>query len=206
MQYLGFLLDSLEGQTFKDWEVIIVDDGSTEWAADAQLQGIFNRYSQRMNITVTFESNGGLSWARNHGIKLATGKWILPLDSDDAIDRNLLQRSVDIIDNGHSIGEAWQLIQGYDTSLWFGWEDWDFWLRLDRSLSSLNKKGLDVRVIHDAPFLYRMKPGMHSLCKDQRPLCFAMFQTIHPHEYPITMDDARNWLEIDPTDKDTSSS
>lgn len=77
--YLDKCLDSLVKQTDQDFEVIIVNDGSTD-----DSQKIIDKYvSQYSNMHAFSKENGGLSSARNYGIERATGDYVLFLDSDD---------------------------------------------------------------------------------------------------------------------------
>lgn len=84
--YLKDCLDSLERQSFKDFEVIMINDGSTDNSAK-----IAAEYTKRnINFKLVNRKNGGLSAARNTGIEHATGKYIFFLDSDDYIKDNAL--------------------------------------------------------------------------------------------------------------------
>ena len=77
-------LNSIIAQTFTNWECIIVDDGSPDNCGK-----ICDEYAQRdTRIKVIHQQNGGLSIARNEGIKLAKGKYLTFIDSDDAIEPN----------------------------------------------------------------------------------------------------------------------
>lgn len=80
--YLEKCLDSIMNQTFTDFEVIIVNDGSTDDSKD-----IIAKYPYK----VINQKNQGLSMARNNGVKEATGDYLLFLDSDDYIDKDLLK-------------------------------------------------------------------------------------------------------------------
>ena len=85
--YLRECLNSVQQQTFGDWEAVCVDDGSTDGSA-----GILQEYASRDNrIKVIAQPNGGLSAARNTGLDNATGDYILFLDSDDWIELNALE-------------------------------------------------------------------------------------------------------------------
>lgn len=81
-KYLKRCLDSIINQTFKNLEIIIVDDGST----DSSPQICDNYAESDDRIRVIHKTNGGLSSARNAGIDIATGIYISFIDSDDYID------------------------------------------------------------------------------------------------------------------------
>lgn len=77
--YLHKCIQSVIGQTYSDWELILVDDGSTDGSSE-----ICDHYSvQYNNIRTIHLVNGGVSNARNKGIDNALGEWITFLDSDD---------------------------------------------------------------------------------------------------------------------------
>lgn len=77
--YLRECVDSVLSQTYQDYEVILVDDGSTDGTA-----AICDAYARADNrVTVIHQKNGGLSDARNTGINSAAGDYVLFLDSDD---------------------------------------------------------------------------------------------------------------------------
>lgn len=94
-QYLAEALDSVLSSTFQDWECIIVNDGSTDKTLD-----IAREYETKDNRFVVVNiPNGGLSNARNTGIKASHGKYVLPLDSDDKIGTRYLELAVEHLDN-----------------------------------------------------------------------------------------------------------
>jgi glycosyltransferase involved in cell wall biosynthesis len=77
--WLKEALESVRTQTFRDFEVIVVDDGSTDPTRD-----IIESYKAEFNLRpLLFDSNHGVSWARNRGIEAARAPWIAFLDSDD---------------------------------------------------------------------------------------------------------------------------
>ena len=78
-KYLEQCLDSVLAQTFTDFEVICVDDGSTDKSIK-----ILSEYQKKdSRIKVVFEAHKGVGNARNVGLKMATGDFIQFLDSDD---------------------------------------------------------------------------------------------------------------------------
>ena len=79
--FLEKCVDSIINQTFGNFEVILVDDGSTDSSA-----AICDKYQkQDTRISVIHKENGGLSDARNIGLQKATGKYVIFVDSDDYI-------------------------------------------------------------------------------------------------------------------------
>ncbi|MDU4862754.1 MAG: glycosyltransferase [Terrisporobacter othiniensis] len=84
-EYLVRCIESVLNQTFKDIEIILVNDGSTDESGI-----ICNQYSEKYkNVKVIHKLNGGLSDARNEGIKVATGDYIGFVDSDDIIEKEM---------------------------------------------------------------------------------------------------------------------
>lgn len=83
---LAELLDSLTKQTCADFEVIVVEDGSTN-RADAAVQSFQNR----LNIKYLFKENGGQGFARNDGFRVATGDYFVIFDSDALIPPHYFQ-------------------------------------------------------------------------------------------------------------------
>ena len=86
--YLEKCLDSLVNQTLKDIEIIIVNDGSPD-----NSQEIIDKYAKKYkNIKAYKKVNGGLSDARNYGLKKATGEYIAFLDSDDYVSTDMYKK------------------------------------------------------------------------------------------------------------------
>ena len=81
-KYIKKCLDSVFNQTYKDYEVIVVNDGTKDNSMD-----IVKDY----DVIVINQKNQGLSAARNNGLKKAKGEYILFLDSDDYIEKDLLK-------------------------------------------------------------------------------------------------------------------
>ena len=91
--YLPQCLDSLINQTYRDLEIVCVNDGST----DKSLK-ILKQYQAKDNrILVIDQQNKGLSGARNTGITQATGEWLMFVDSDDWIDQECCKRLMEVV-------------------------------------------------------------------------------------------------------------
>lgn len=89
-QYLGELIESLIHQTLKDLEIILVDDGSPDNSG-----AICDEYAAKdARIKVIHKANGGVGAARNDGLKIANGEWIIFCDSDDWLELDALENLV----------------------------------------------------------------------------------------------------------------
>ena len=76
---LNRCVDSILNQTFHDWELLLIDDGSSD-----QSGKICDQYAAKdRRVKVFHKENRGVSSARNYGIKLAKGEWVIFIDSDD---------------------------------------------------------------------------------------------------------------------------
>lgn len=93
--YLEYAVNSVIKQTFSDWEMILVDDGSTDGSA-ILCDGLSNRDSR---IRIIHKPNGGLSSARNAGVRIAKGDYILFLDGDDYLHSETLSALHSIASN-----------------------------------------------------------------------------------------------------------
>lgn len=87
-EYIKECLDSVMEQTYKDFEVIVVNDGTKDKSMD-----IVKKYK----VKALNQENQGLSAARNNGAKHAKGEYILFLDSDDTIEKDLLKNLAEAI-------------------------------------------------------------------------------------------------------------
>lgn len=85
--YIRECILSIINQTFKDFEVVIVNDGSTDNSIK-NIEDIINTYN---NVILINKENGGLSSARNEGLKIAKGDYIAFVDSDDYLQPNFLK-------------------------------------------------------------------------------------------------------------------
>jgi len=98
MSYLPETLDSVLGQTFTDFDVLIVNDGSSdnivEWASEIK----------DPRVRLIYQENQGVSVARNKGIVHAQGGYIAFLDADDLWDPTKLEKQVICLDDNPSVG------------------------------------------------------------------------------------------------------
>jgi len=99
-RYLEEAVDSLMAQTCQDFELIAVDDGSTDESGH-----ILDRYADSdSRIRVIHQANGGISAARNRGMREARGKYIAVMDSDDVCLPNRLERQIAFMESRPEVG------------------------------------------------------------------------------------------------------
>lgn len=162
--------ESLLGQSFQDFEWIIVDDGSNDNDSLARLQATRER---DVRITVIVQENGGPAAARNTAFRHCSGRYICLLDSDDMVEPTFIEKCVWFLESNPVFGfcntwsvnfgdneflwrvgfeqasahlransgppisvvrrEAFEAGGGFDESIRFGHEDWDFWLSLAKA-------------------------------------------------------------------------
>lgn len=96
--HLKKCLDSIIKQKFSSWELIIVDDGSTD-----NSKSIYQNYADNKNVRIYTKENGGVSTARNLGISYAKGKYIIFVDADDFLSENALNIISEDINSDSSI-------------------------------------------------------------------------------------------------------
>lgn len=105
--YLHRCVDSLLAQTFQDFEILLIDDGSPDRSGE-----ICDEYARKdKRVRVFHKENGGVSAARNEGIIQAKGEWIAFIDSDDYIDRTYIE------DFGLDRYDADIYLQGYQVEM-----------------------------------------------------------------------------------------
>ena len=94
-KYLEKCIDSIINQTYKNIEIILINDGSSDKSEE-----ICNSYLKTYkNIKLINQSNSGVSVARNNGLKSSTGDYVLFVDSDDWLEKDMLEIMVKEIDN-----------------------------------------------------------------------------------------------------------
>jgi glycosyltransferase involved in cell wall biosynthesis len=121
--YIGEAIESVIAQSYSDWELIVIDDGSPDESG-----AIASSYAARdKRIRVARQVNGGLSSARNHGVRLARGEFIAILDSDDLWQPSFLAAQVAVLQHHPEVdivtGNAWNLGSWRDGTLWHPYPD-----------------------------------------------------------------------------------
>jgi glycosyltransferase involved in cell wall biosynthesis len=104
-------LNSIISQTTKQFELIVVNDGSTDGTYD-QIKEILESL-QEVDCKIITKENGGVSSARNRGLKEATGEYVMFLDGDDYITENLVERIYGELESRNVVVDA--VCWGYST-------------------------------------------------------------------------------------------
>jgi len=104
-RYLRDAVESVVAQTYSDFEIIIVDDGSTDDTRDvaASLAAGYPGHG----ITVIGQENQGAAAARNNGIAAGKGEYIVSLDADDMLKPTFLEKTVGLLEKNPSVGIAY---------------------------------------------------------------------------------------------------
>ena len=98
-KYINKAIRSVLDQSLKDFELIIIDDGST----DNSLK-IINKYKNHKKIKTVYQKNKGLTVSNNLALRLSRGKYIIRLDADDWLDTNALEIMSNILERNAKIG------------------------------------------------------------------------------------------------------
>lgn len=133
--YLDDCLTSLQAQDFVDFEVICVNDGSTDHSRD-----ILSAWESKLpQMKVIDRENGGLSAARNTGLAAATGGYVVFVDSDDWVEPSMLGRLNDEIDGADMVCFACRRTDNaaFDTLVAEQFDGWSYY----------NRHALDARVV-----------------------------------------------------------
>ncbi|MCA9947548.1 MAG: glycosyltransferase, partial [Anaerolineales bacterium] len=163
-------VQSVLAQVYTDFELIVVDDGSTDGTAE-----LLRPY--RGQLRLIRQENQGVSAARNHGLRLALGEFILFLDGDDLLYPDKLKHQVALLEADHLLGavhSGWRLVDEYGRSLrrirpwlqtpdltltdWLRWKPVFLGAMLFRRgwLQRINGFRTDLRQAEDTDFLLRL--------------------------------------------------
>ncbi|MCL2261253.1 MAG: glycosyltransferase [Fibromonadales bacterium] len=130
--YLRECLDSLLAQTFKNWEAILVNDGSTDGC-----EKIINEYMERDSRFKTIhKENGGLLLARKTGLENSRGEYIANLDSDDTYEQNFLEKMLKKITETN-VDFVWSKISGVNDNS-YNWSE----NKVENALSIYDLEGI----------------------------------------------------------------
>lgn len=97
--YINKAVNSILNQSIDDWELIIIDDGSSDDSLS-----ILDKYKDNKKITIISQENKGLNITNNVAIRLARGKYIVRVDADDYVDENFLLVLSNTLDQNPKVG------------------------------------------------------------------------------------------------------
>ena len=105
--YADFIADAIDSalnQTYKNIEIVIVNDASKDKSSE-----VIRKYADKYKNIIFFDNteNKGVVYSRNMAIEASRGKYILPLDADDIIDKTYVEKAVNILDTMPEIGIAY---------------------------------------------------------------------------------------------------
>lgn len=218
-EYIAEALDSLIAQSYRNWEVAVVDDGSPDDVAS-----VVAPYAEKdPRIRFYHTENHGVSAARNYAASVTDGELIIPLDADDRFHPDYVARCVEcfladpqlsvcycrwrffgrtkytpgleysgydslLIDNSIFCSAMYrrsdfERIGGYDVAIPFGFEDWEFWIRMLAS-------GGKVAQIPEELFYYRIKKKSRSTeLEDRKRECLRYIYAKHKALYDLHFPD-----------------
>lgn len=209
-RYVEEAIQSVLSQTYNNWELIIVDDGSPD-----NVKEVASKYTDsETRIKFYHTDNHGPSAARNFGVKMSSGEFILPFDADDKIAPEYLEKCIrefrekpstdlvycrwqffgdtrytpelrysgyrELLANNSIFCSAmyrrkdFDRVGGYDESIPFGLEDWEFWIRMLDAES-------EVTQLPDILFFYRRRKVSRSQKADIPDKSKVTMQHIYAH-------------------------
>ena len=184
-KYLHRCIDSVLAQTYKDFELLLIDDGSKDSSG-----AICDEYAARdSRVKVFHKENGGVSFARNAGLAIASGDWIMHLDGDDWIAPDIQERLIRKgEDTGADIVMGDFLFAYSDRDILYSLPDWD-----NNKTASLNRYitsvwtcvwgGIHKRSLYE---VYQLKsPQGVTYCEDfhlMARLCYHAKKVVNVHQ------------------------
>lgn len=185
-KYLDSCIQSVLRQTYTNWELILIDDGSTD--KSGRIAEEYGFADER--ITVFHQKNLGVSAARNRGIECAEGEYVAFLDVDDALPQESLKTLVNsLIDNnadvamGITCGEKWENHSGVE--IWKGEDGIQYSLMDDpytcaawgklyrRELIGETRFDREIKINEDSLFVFQI------MCK--KPVCVCVNKEIYQY-------------------------
>jgi glycosyltransferase involved in cell wall biosynthesis len=98
-RYIRQAIESVLNQTFQDFELFIIDDGSTD-----DSKSIIEAYASNSKVTVVYQKNKGLNITNNIALRLSQGKYIMRLDADDYLSEDALESMVNLLEADSNLG------------------------------------------------------------------------------------------------------
>lgn len=145
-KFIQEAIESVLNQTYLNWELILVDDGSTDASTDIARQYARQYLDKIRYVQHPNHQNRGMSASRNLGIRLSTGEYIAFLDADDIYLPEKLEKEVALFD----AQPAAAMIYG-TTQYWYSWTREP----ADQQLDSLRRLGVGTDKLYKAPELMR---------------------------------------------------
>lgn len=199
-EFVSQAIESALAQIYKDFEVIVVNDGSTD---ESEL------IARGYPVKLVNQTNRGLAGARNSGIMNSSGDLVLPLDADDWIDRDYLTKTVPLMRDGVAIVSTdmryfglkdlvipakqvtfeselraneipvCSLIRkqailecgGYSHKVW-AYEDWNLWI-------DILKRRWKIAILNEPLFHYRVHQSMCASAESQHEFLHSQLKEIH---------------------------
>lgn len=140
-KYIRECIDSLLNQTYKNLEIILVDDGSKDKSGE-----ICENYANAdSRVKVIHKENEGLGFARNTGLTVAQGKFVTFIDSDDVADADLVERLL------KGITDMIEII--YSNGLWQAWAKL---IKSEKNNCTGKRRKIKclIRLLQDCPYWY----------------------------------------------------
>jgi glycosyltransferase involved in cell wall biosynthesis len=98
-QFLGETLKSIEDQTFRDWELVVINDGSS----DSTESMVMEFKSRGFPVVYTYQDNKGLGYSRNRALEFSQGEYIAFIDHDDVWLPDKLEKQVEIFERRNDV-------------------------------------------------------------------------------------------------------
>ncbi len=213
--YLAETVESVLNQDYKNTEIIIVNDGSTDSTAEVA-KNLINQYPHR-SISLVDKQNGGAPEARNAGIERARGDLYMALDGDDLLQPSFLRRALqEMHDRNANVVCSDLELFGKETGVWRPALYNDYVIRYDNviPMGSLAEKrlwqevggfkrgfpfaedwefwvacsqiGMKVYKIEEPLFRYRVTgDGLSEIFRNSHSEMMSVIMTSHPHLYPV---------------------
>ena len=107
--YIDEAVESILAQTYKEVEIIIVNDGSTDEKSVKKL-----KHYQKPKTTILHKENGHLASARNYGIRYTQSDYVLPLDADDKLENTFIEKAKNVLDHQQHIAAVSSYVELFD--------------------------------------------------------------------------------------------